>query len=110
MSRKLSIMQKIVENLLSGSTPLNLLNKLPRILLIFSQLDYLIQVVDTNSNTDWQTVQIQISWLLKKPTDLDLHCLQKQGISLFSRTRVKVILFATFYSSSLIVSFNFKYI
>ena len=22
-----------------------------------------------------QTVQIQISWLLKKPTDLDLHCL-----------------------------------
>ena len=23
----------------------------------------------------WQTVQIQISWLLKKPTDLDLHCL-----------------------------------
>ena len=23
-----------------------------------------------------QTVQIQMSWLLKKPTDLDLHCLQ----------------------------------
>ena len=22
-----------------------------------------------------QTVQIQISWLLQKPTDLDLHCL-----------------------------------
>ena len=22
-----------------------------------------------------QTVQIQISWLLKKPNDLDLHCL-----------------------------------
>ena len=22
-----------------------------------------------------QTVYIQISWLLKKPTDLDLHCL-----------------------------------
>ena len=22
-----------------------------------------------------QTVQIQISWILKKPTDLDLHCL-----------------------------------
>ena len=36
-----------------------------------------------------QTVQIQISWLLKKPTDLDLHCLQKQGISGFSRTKVK---------------------
>ena len=25
-------------------------------------------------------MQIQISWLLKKPTDLDLHCLQRQGI------------------------------
>ena len=50
---------------------------------------YLIQVVDTNSNTNWQTVQIQISWL-QKPTDLDLHCLQKQNISGFSRTRVNV--------------------
>ena len=26
---------------------------------------------------------------LKKPTDLDLHCLQRQGKSGFSRTRVK---------------------
>ena len=34
-------------------------------------------------------VQIQISWLLQKPTDLDLHCLQRHGISGFSRTRVK---------------------
>ena len=25
---------------------------------------------------------------LQKPTDLDLHCLQRQGISGFSRTRV----------------------
>ena len=24
-------------------------------------------------------MQIQISWLLQKPTDLDLHCLQRQG-------------------------------
>ena len=32
---------------------------------IFSQLDYLIQVVDINSHTEWQTVQIQISWLLR---------------------------------------------
>ena len=43
---------------------------------IFSQSDYLIQIVDKNSHSDWQTVQIQISWLLQKPTDLDLHCLQ----------------------------------
>ena len=34
-------------------------------------------------------MQIQIRWLLQKPTDLDLHCLQRQGISGFSRTRVK---------------------
>ena len=32
-------------------------------------------------------MQIQISWLLQKPTDLDLHCLQ--SISGFSMTRVK---------------------
>ena len=53
-----------------------LLNKLmPHQFLIVSQSDYLIQVVDTYSHTERQTVQIQISWLLKKPTDLDLHCL-----------------------------------
>ena len=28
---------------------------------------------------------------MKKPADLDLHCLQRQGISRFSRTRVKVL-------------------
>ena len=39
-----------------------------------------------------QTVQIQISWLLQKPTDLDLHCLQRQGISGLSRARVKTTL------------------
>ena len=62
---------------------------MPCPLLIFSQSDYLIHVVDTNSNTEWQTVQIQISWLLQKPTDLDLHCLQRKDISGFSRTKVK---------------------
>ena len=51
---------------------------MPRLLPIFSQPDYLIKVVDTNSHTEWQTVQIQISWFLQKPTDLDLHCLQEQ--------------------------------
>ena len=34
-------------------------------------------------------MQIQISWLLQKPTDLERHCLHRQGISGFSRTRVK---------------------
>ena len=32
---------------------------------------------------------IQISWLFKKPTDLDLHCSQRQDIAGFSRTWVK---------------------
>ena len=36
--------------------------KMPRPFLIFSQSDYLIQVADTNSNTEWQTMQIQI-WI-----------------------------------------------
>ena len=51
---------------------------MPRPLLIFSQSGYLIQIVVINLHTWWQTVQIQISWLLQKPTDLDLHCLQNR--------------------------------
>ena len=50
-------------------------------LIIISQSDSLIKIVDINSDTKWQTVQVQISWLLQKPTDLDLHCLQRQDIS-----------------------------
>ena len=61
---------------------------MPHPLLIFGQSDYLIRIVAINSHIKWQTVQIQISWLLWKPTDLDLLCLQRQGISGFSRTRV----------------------
>ena len=38
-------------------------------------------------------MQILISWLLQKPNDLDLHCLQRQGISRFSRTRGNDIVF-----------------
>ena len=41
---------------------------------------------------------IQITYLIannvdpdQKPLDLDLHCLERQGISVFSRTRVKVL-------------------
>ena len=62
--------------------------KMPHPLLIYSQSNYLIQVVHAISNTERQTVQIQISWLLQKPTDLDLHCLQRQDISGISRTRI----------------------
>ena len=38
---------------------------MPRPFQIFSQSDYLIQISDINSNTEWQTVWIQISWLLR---------------------------------------------
>ena len=65
---------------------------MPHPLPIFSQSDYLIHIVDKNSNTEWQIVQIQISWLPQKPIDLDLHCLQRHGISWFSRTRIKVVI------------------
>ena len=37
------------------------------------------------------------SWLLKKPTDLDLHCLLRQGMSCSARERLKeVIIFFPF--------------
>ena len=37
-----------------------------------------------------QTVQIQISWLLKKPTDLDLHCLSS-SVWIYSNNPYQVI-------------------
>ena len=49
-------------------------------------------------------MQIQISWLLQKPTDLDLHCLQSQDISGFSRTRVKLNLNMTVFLVAVNVS------
>ena len=51
-----------------------------RPLLIVRQSDSLIQIADIHSHSKWQTVQVQISWPLQKPTDLNLHCLQRQGI------------------------------
>ena len=35
-------------------------------------------------------MQIQISWLLQKPTDLDLHCLLRQGMSCSAKEGLKV--------------------
>ena len=62
---------------------------MPRPFLIFSQSDYLIQnsyilftyLMANSADPD----QLASS----EPTDLDLHCLQRQDISWFSRTRVK---------------------
>ena len=36
---------------------------MPCLFQIFSQSDYLSQIVDNNSHIEWQTVQIQINWL-----------------------------------------------
>ena len=54
-------------------------------------------------------MQIQISWLLQKPTDLDLHCLWRQGLSGFCRTRVNsgVILHILINFIFLLVEFYF---
>ena len=41
----------------------------------------------TNS-ADPDQLASSVSWLPKKSTDLDLHCLQRWGISGISRTRV----------------------
>ena len=43
----------------------------------------------TNSVDPNQLAYEDFFLFLKKPTDLDLHCFQKQGISGFSRKRVK---------------------
>ena len=40
----------------------------------------------TNSvDPDQLASSTQISWLLKKPADLDLHCLLRQGMSCLAR-------------------------
>ena len=44
-----------------------------------------------SADPDQLICQIQISWLLQKPADLDLHCLQRQGISGYSRTSINLI-------------------
>ena len=46
-------------------------------------------------------MQIQISWLLQKPTDLDLQCLQRQGIFGLSMTRVNLFSMASYYGASI---------
>ena len=69
---------------------------MPYPLLNVSISDYLIQGVDTNLHIEWQTVQIQISRLLQKPTDLDPHFAkagyirdqQDQGLMLGSQQQI----------------------
>ena len=42
---------------------------------------------------NFTVAKVAIIHLLQKPTDLDLHCLQRQGISVFSRTKVNSTLY-----------------
>ena len=74
----------------SYNLTLALLNKL-RCHTHFCQSDYLIQVFDRNSHILWQTMQIQIIWLLQKPTDLDLNCLLRQGMLCSAREGLSLI-------------------
>ena len=37
-------------------------------------------------------MHIQINWLLQKPTDLDLHCLLRQGMSCSAREGLIIII------------------
>ena len=65
--------------------------KMSHSFLISNQSDYLTWVYDRNSHIYWQTVQIQISWLLQKPTNLDLHCLLRQGMSCSAREGLSMV-------------------
>ena len=53
-------------------------------------------------------MKVQISWLLQKPTNLDLHCLQRQDIPGFSRTRVNGIWYSLNNNSVTILSNAFR--
>ena len=55
------------------------------LLLIFSQSDYFFQIVDTNSHNGKQCRSRSVGFFRV------LHCLQRQSISGFSRTRVKTL-------------------
>ena len=63
--------------------------KMPHPVLVFSQLNYLIQIVDINCILNGKQCRSRMVGFFK-PTDLDLHCLQRQDMFGFSRTRVKL--------------------
>ena len=57
-------------------------------LLIVSQSFCFIKAFDTNSRVKWETVQIQINWLLPEANWSGSTLFAKAGIPRFSRTRV----------------------
>ena len=63
-----------VENFyLLGLVQIQNMNKVKTIVYII----FHILIIITSSHVALKTVWIQFSWLLKKPADLDLHCLQE---------------------------------
>ena len=52
----------------------------------------------------------QISWLLQKPTDLDLHCLLRQGVSCLAREGLIVVLSNTWTLLLTVVFSSIKYL
>ena len=95
---------------MSSPLALILLNKLslPQAFLTVNQSDNSMLFVHINSQTEWQTVLILIRWLLKKPSDLDLHCFQRQCLSWFSRARVNISINLSKQSSTIKTSPLFK--
>ena len=84
---------------------------MPRSHVIFSPSDYLIQVVDTNSHSKRQkSAAAPDHWLHQKPTDLDLHCLQRPGKSGISKTRVKQQHSDKFPKDVVLYTLSFRYI
>ena len=67
-------------------------------------------LVDINLHSYWPTVHIQISWLLRKPTNLELHCLQRHGISGFSKRRVQTIFVSLIYTRDSFRDFLFAFL
>ena len=43
------------------------------------------------NSADPDQMASEISWLIQKPTDLDLHCLLRQGMSRSAREGLKVL-------------------
>ena len=85
--REVQVIKNFRSKTTEGRTDRRPVGRNRRILLRHTKATSYAWGIITNSHTQCQIVQIQISWLLLTPTDLDLHCLQKKGISGVNRTR-----------------------
>ena len=69
---------------------------MPLQLPIYSQSEYLVQVVDINLHTEWQTVQ--------KPTDLDLYCLPVCKGSVYPGSAGQGLMYRRFFTRTRLTS------